>query len=126
MALSLQVQLFGRKDSRDTQKALRFFSERRVPISFVDIARKPPARGELKRFSDRFGAVALIDPDSRAYADQGLRYMQLDEASAFTRICDEPRLLRLPLVRAGNSLSVGLAEAEWRAWLARTDEPPTS
>ena len=32
------VQLFGRKDSRDTQKAIRFFKERRIAISFVDIA----------------------------------------------------------------------------------------
>lgn len=113
----LAVQLFGYRDSRPTQHGIRFFRDRRVALTFVDLDRKPLARGELLRFSQKFGARALIDQESRAFRDVGLGYMQLDEVEAFDRVLTNPRLLRLPLVRAGTRLSFGPAESTWRDWL---------
>ena len=75
------------------------------------------AAGELRRFSDRFGAAALIDQESRAYRESGLGYMRLDSDEAYERVLGNQGLLRLPLVRTGNRLSIGLAEDEWLAWL---------
>ena len=113
----LAVQIFGRRDSRDTQRALRFFAERRVKVSFVDVARKPPATGELRRFADRFGAKVLLDSESRAYRDAGLAYLSMDDDQAFERVLADPRLLKLPLVRAGARVTIGVDEAAWRGWL---------
>jgi arsenate reductase (glutaredoxin) len=111
------VQIFGRRDSRETQKALRFFKERRVPVSFVDVARRPPAPAELRRFSQRFGAAALIDTESRAYGEMGLGYLTMDADEVFERISSDTRLLRLPLIRSGSQLRIGVDEAAWREWL---------
>ena len=113
-----RIQLFGRKDSRDTQRALRFFKERRVEISFVDVKVKPPAAAELRRFARAAGAAALIDTTSRRYAELGLAYMRLDEAETLERVLADPALLRLPLTRAGEEVSVGVDEAAWKRWLA--------
>ncbi|MEP7159149.1 MAG: ArsC/Spx/MgsR family protein [Chloroflexota bacterium] len=111
------VQIFGRRDSRPTQKALRFFRDRRISVVFGDLAVRPIAAGELRRFGDRLGAAALIDQESRAYRESGLGYMRLDSDEAYERVLANQGLLRLPLVRAGNRLSIGLAEDEWLAWL---------
>lgn len=35
------------------------------------------------------------------------------------RLLADPRLLRLPLVRNGNEVTVGLAEETWRSWQLR-------
>lgn len=75
------------------------------------------AVGEMRRFSDRFGAAALIDQESRVFRDSGLGYMRLDSEEAYERILANQALLRLPLVRSANRLSIGLAESEWRDWL---------
>jgi arsenate reductase-like glutaredoxin family protein len=112
-----QVQIFGRKDSRDTQKALRFFKERRVPTSFVDVAIRPPAPGELRRFRERLGAEALLDSSSAAYRDQGIGYLRMDDDEIVARVLEEPRLLRLPLVRFGAHVSVGPDERAWSGWI---------
>lgn len=72
---------------------------------------------ELKRFCDRFGAIKLFDADSRAYRDAGLGYLSMSADGAYEKLLREQRLIRLPLVRAGNRLSVGPSEAEWRDWL---------
>lgn len=90
-------------------------------MTFVDVARKPPAATELRRFAARFGSSSLMDPDSRAYRDAGLAYMSMDEAEEFERALANSRLLRLPLVRAGNRLSIGVDEETWRSWLSLSD-----
>jgi arsenate reductase-like glutaredoxin family protein len=110
--------MFGIVDSRPTQAAQRFFKERRVAITFVDLRRKPIALGELRRFVERLGAVSLLDADGRAYKDLGLAYMRLDDDEIVTRLLANNNLLRLPLVRFGNAFTAGPAEATWKAWIA--------
>jgi arsenate reductase (glutaredoxin) len=113
------IQVFGLEDSQATRGALRFFRERRIVVSFVDLRKKPIAPGELRRFVDRLGAAALLDVDSRAYREAGLAYLTTDTAGVVARILADARLLRLPLVRYGEDVTAGRDEATWKAWLAR-------
>ena len=114
----MEVQIFGLKGSSATRAAERFFKERRVKTHSVDLAARPMSPGELKRFVQKFGLNALLDLEGKTYRDAGLEYMRVSEAGMLERALLEPRLLRLPLVRSGKFLSVGLAEEEWRAWVA--------
>src|SRR5438445_359752 len=43
----MDAQIFGKKDSNETKKALRFFKERRIKVHFVDLDQRPAAAGEL-------------------------------------------------------------------------------
>ena len=108
------VQIFGLESDQATRAAQRFFKERRVPISFVDLQKRPIAAGELRRFAERLGAPALADTDGRAWQDAGLRYMAMDDAELAERLLADQRLLRLPLVRAGTMVSAGRDEAAWK------------
>ena len=56
----MDVQIFGTKSSADTRKALRFFSERRIPTHFVDLNERAASRGELKRFAQKFGVEGWL------------------------------------------------------------------
>ena len=111
------IQVFGRDDSSSTRAALRFFRERRVVVHYVDLRKRPIAAGELQRFTQRFGAAALLDPASRPYRDQGLARLTMDEAGIVRRLLADARLLRLPLTRHGNAVSVGVDETTWAGWL---------
>jgi arsenate reductase-like glutaredoxin family protein len=108
------VQIFGHDRDQGTRAAVRFFKERRFQIHQVDLTRKPIARGELARFVQKLGARALLDETSRAYRDAGLAYMRLDDREIEERLVATPALLRLPLVRVGNDVSVGRDEVAWR------------
>jgi arsenate reductase-like glutaredoxin family protein len=112
--------MFGLVDSRPTQAALRFFKERRVTVTFVDLRRKPISPGELRRFVERLGAAVLLDTDGRQYKDLGLAYMGLGDEEIAERLLANNGLLRLPLVRFGNAFTAGSADATWRSWLAGT------
>lgn len=113
----VNVQIFGVRNSQATRAAERFFKERGIKLHMVDLKQKPFAPGEIKRFIDRFGLAGLLDTEGKAYVDAGLKYLKASEAEMLTRIEKEPKLLRLPLVRAGNRLSVGQDDAAWSAML---------
>jgi len=112
-----EIQVFGRDDSSDTRAALRFFRERRIVVHYAELRKRPIAAGELRRFTERLGARALLDEASRAYSDAGLGYLSLDDAGITARLLADPRLLRLPLVRHGNACTAGRAESTWADWL---------
>ena len=116
------LQIFGLEGDQATRAAVRFFKERRIVVSQVDLRKRPIAAGELRRFVERLGARALLDETSRPYRDAGLGYMQMDDAAIVVRLLADVRLLRLPLVRRGNDVTVGRAEATWAQWVAASRE----
>jgi arsenate reductase (glutaredoxin) len=116
----VNIQIFGVKNSPATRAAERFFKERRIAVHFVDLKLKPMAPGEIKRFVDRFGWTALLDTESAAYIDAGLKYLKLSDSALLERIAREPKLLRAPLIRAANRLAIGHDEDGWKAMLDAT------
>lgn len=116
-AAYVEVQVFGTRKNPDTRKALRFFSERRVRVHFVDLQERPASRGELLRFVQRFGVSALVDHGSARYRALGLDAARYSDDRWIQLLCDEPLVLRQPLARLKHSLSIGLAESEWLSWV---------
>ncbi|HWQ56990.1 MAG TPA: ArsC/Spx/MgsR family protein [Bryobacteraceae bacterium] len=114
----LTIQIFGVRNSHATRAAERFFKERRVPIQSVDLKKKPMSPGEIRRFVQRFGLSGLLDTESNAYIDAGMKYLKLSDSEILGRIERDPQLLRLPLIRAANRLSIGHDEESWKDMLA--------
>lgn len=114
----MQIQIFGVRKSADTRKALRFFAERRIRTHFVDLGEKAASKGELTRFVQRFGVEALLDRESRRFSELGLHSAHYGEPRWFDLLCEEPLLLRMPLVRWEKHLTVGAEEGTWKEWFA--------
>ena len=119
----IQAQIFGFTDCQDTRKAQRFFKERGASVHFVDMKERPAARGELRRFAEKFGAAALIDREGPRFKALGLRVAGDSPERLLERALTEPRLLRTPLVRFGGRVAIGHAPETWQAWVdaARQD-----
>jgi arsenate reductase-like glutaredoxin family protein len=108
----MTIQIFGIKGSQATRAAERFFKERRVPVQFVDLQKKPMAPGEIKRFIDRFTLAALVDREHPS-----IKYLRLSDTELLLKIEQEPKLLHLPLIRSAKHLTIGHDEAGWKAML---------
>ena len=113
----MNVQVFGFKDCQDTRKALRFFSDRRIAVHFVDLKEKPASKGELRRFADKYGASALIDRESPRFKALGLHVSGDSPQRQLDRALTEPRLLKTPLVRIDQRVSLGYMPDEWTTWI---------
>ena len=115
----MDVQIFGVKKNAETRKALRFFAERRVKTHFVDLMERAASRGELTRYAQKFGVPALVDESSKRYLELGLRTARYGDERWLEILIDEPLILKMPLVRHGNALTIGAAETTWKSWLAK-------
>jgi arsenate reductase len=113
----VNIQIFGFKDCQNTRKAQRFFAERRIAVHFVDLDERPAARGELRRFAERFGPAALINKDGARYKALGLRVAGDSPQRLLDRALTEARLLKTPLVRNGGKVTIGHATDDWQAWI---------
>jgi arsenate reductase (glutaredoxin) len=117
-APAMEVQIFGTRKCKDTQKAVRFFKERRVRIHQVDL-------NERRRLSRRAAALRaevraprrLLDREGKRFRDRGLQVAHIPPARILGMLVDDPLLLKTPLVRFGNQLTIGAAEATWREWV---------
>lgn len=112
------MQVFGTQKNQDTRRALRFWSERRVKVHFVDLKERAASKGELQRFAQKFGITALIDRSSKRYAELGLGVARMSDDRWLTQLVDEPLLLSQPLTRWGAKLTLGVDEPEWTRWVA--------
>ena len=54
-----------------------------------------------------------IDPDL------GLRHARMSDETWLVRLAEEPLLLKMPLVRSGSQLTIGLDEVAWKSWIGR-------
>jgi arsenate reductase-like glutaredoxin family protein len=109
----MTIQIFGVKNSQATRAAERFFKERRTPVQFIDLQKKPMSPGEIKRFIDRFTLAALVDRENPS-----IKYLRLSDPELLAKIEHDPKLLHLPLVRSAKLLSIGHDEPAWKSMLA--------
>ena len=114
----MEVQVFGIKKSTETRAALRFFAERRIRVHFVDLKEKAASVGELRRFAQKFGIAALVDRESKRFSELGLRSAILSDDRWLEKLSLEPMLLRMPLVRNQQQLTIGAAQETWTDWYA--------
>ena len=115
----MDVQIFGVNNNADVRKAQRFFKERRANVHFMDFKQRSPSKGELRRFFQKFGEEQLIDRAAKRFKALGLQTAYYGDDRWLEIVCEEPLILRMPLVRRGNDLTVGSAEPTWKEWLAK-------
>ena len=114
----MEVQIFGVRKSPETRAALRFFAERRIKVHFVDLNERAAAVGELRRFAQKFGVATLIDRESRRFGELGLGAARLSDERWLEKLSLEPLLLRMPLIRFQQQLTIGPDQETWNAWYA--------
>ena len=109
----MNIQIFGTKKCRDTQKAERYFKERKIAYHFVDLAQRGLSKGEMDRIKAAVGMENLVNRKSRDYERLNLKYMvhNLEEM-----LLNHPLLLNTPIVRNGARATLGYCPEIWKDW----------
>ncbi len=108
----MNIQIFGKKGF-ETQKAERYFKERRIKYQYIDLNRYGISRGELQSVKNAVGLENLIDekhPDAAL-----LQYLARTE-DKLERILEDPTLLKAPIVRNGKQATAGYQPEIWKTW----------
>ncbi len=111
----MNIQIIGTKKCKETQKAERFFKERRIPYHFRDLTEKGISKGELENITRAVPIEELIDKEGKQFKKRGFEYMVYDIE---TELLEDSLLLKTPIVRNGRLATVGYHPEIWREWVS--------
>ncbi len=109
----MNIQIFGRKKCFDTQKAQRYFKERRIKFQYIDVDRYGMSRGELQSVKNAVGLDNLINTKDEDYPL--IQYLASNEAK-MDKLYEDPYLIKTPVVRNGKQATVGYCPEVWKNW----------
>jgi len=110
----MNIQLFGTKKCKETQKAERYFKERGIPFQFKDLNEKGLAKGELENISRVIPLDDLINRESKRFKDRGMQFMVFDIEE---ELLADPLLLKTPIVRNEKLVTIGYKPTVWKEWI---------
>ena len=110
----MNIQIIGTKKCKETQKAERFFKERRIPYHFRDLSDKGISKGELENISRVIPLDELIDRESKRFKDRGMQFMVYNIEE---ELLEDSLLLKIPIVRNEKLVTVGYQPYDWKKWL---------
>ena len=112
----MNIQIFGTKKSKDSQKAERFFKERGIKFQYVDMKMKGLSKGEFESVRKAVGGLdAMIDRNCK---DKDLLALvtYIAEEDRAEKVLENQSVLLLPIVRNGKQATVGYQPEVWKKW----------
>ena len=113
----MSIQIYAGKKSFDTQKAERYFKERRIPVQMMDLKKHRLGEREIQTMIRAVGLEQLIDREDKKVREHPACYYDR-ESLLIPAIQEAPWLLRSPVVRCGNRVTVGYHPEVWDSWKA--------
>lgn len=110
----MNIQIIGTKKCKDTQKAERFFKERRIHFHFRDLNIKGISRGELNNICRVIPIDELLDKESKQFKKRNLEFMVCNTEN---ELLHDPLLLKTPIVRNDKLVTVGYRPNTWKEWI---------
>lgn len=110
----MNIQIIGTKKCKETQKAVRFFKERRISFHFRDLNEKGITKGELENICRVISVEELIDTEGKRYKERGMQYMKFNIEE---ELLNDPLLLKTPVVRNERLVTVGYKPEIWKDWI---------
>lgn len=111
----MNIQIYCGKKNFDTQKAERYFKERRIPVQLIDLKKHVPGEREIRLILQNVGMEQLIDREDKRVREHPACYYN-QENLVISAIQEAPWLLKTPVVRNGNKITVGYHPEIWEQW----------
>lgn len=113
----MNIQILGTKKCKETQKAERFFKERRIPFHFRDLSEKGIAKGELDNIKRVIPVEDLLDKEGKQFKKRNMEFMvyNLEE-----ELLHNSLLFKTPIVRNGKLVTIGYQPDTWKEWISES------
>ena len=112
----MNIQIYSGKKNFDTQKAERFFKERRIPFQSLDLKKHRLGEREIRLMISAIGLIELIDREDKKVKEHPACYYDR-ESLLIPAIRENPWLLKTPIVRNGNKVTSGYQPEVWESWI---------
>ena len=112
----MNIQIYSGKKNFDTQKAERYFKERRIPVQMLDLKKHPLGEREIRLMIRQIGLENLLDREDKKVREHPACYYN-QESLLIPALGEAPWLLKTPIVRNGTRMTVGYQPEVWDSWI---------
>ena len=112
----MNIQIYYGKKNFDTQKAERYFKERRIPFQALDLKKHRLGEREIRLMISALGMEQVIDRSDKKVKEHPACYYDREDL-LIPAIQEASWLLRVPIVRNGNQVTAGYRPEVWDKWL---------
>lgn len=111
----MNIQIYGFKKCFDTQKAERYFKERKIKYQYIDLAKYGLSKGELASVVKAVGLNNLFNSDVKEYKILNLHIIGTPSMREEI-LYKNPKLYKTPIIRNGKLATVGNQPEVWNGW----------
>ncbi len=111
----MNIQIYAAKKNFDVQKAERYFKERRIPFQSLDLKKHRLGEREIRLMLNTAGMENLLDREDKRVKEHPACYYDRAEL-LIPAIQENPWLLKTPIVRNGNQITIGFRPEIWDLW----------
>ena len=112
----MSIQMYISKKNFEVQKADRFFKERRIQIQVMDLKKHKLGEREVQTMIRACGLENILDREDKKVKEHPACYYDR-ESLLIPAIMETPWLLKSPILRNGNKVTVGYQPEIWSEWL---------
>lgn len=110
----MNIQIFGAKGF-ETQKAERYFKERKISYQSIDLYKYGLSKGEFDSVKAAVGIKDLINVSSKEYVSLNMQKLGIGKVAEDV-LFKNPKLYNSPIVRYGRKATVGYKPEIWEEW----------
>jgi arsenate reductase-like glutaredoxin family protein len=112
----MNIQIYGSSKCFDTKKAERYFKERGIKFQSIDVAKFGMSKGEFNNIKQAVGGMdKLLDSASKEKDLLALlKYLSPEDQE--TKLLENPKLFKTPIVRNKKQATVGYQVEVWKTW----------
>ena len=111
----MNIQIYFQTKNFDVQKAERYFKERRIAYTLVDLSRHKLGLREIRLFAQQIGIRSLVDTEGKLYKTHYIRNLT-GEGPIMDALVETPALMKTPIVRNGQRVTQGYCPDVWQTW----------
>ena len=115
------MEFYGYKKCSTCRNAHKYLAERNHRVEFQDFVANPPSREQLQRWIELKGEGVLpfLNQKGTRFRELGLKDKSLSDGEWLNLLCADGKLLKRPVLIAGNDVVVGFDKARYDELLAR-------
>jgi arsenate reductase len=110
----MNIQIYGAKGF-DTQKAERYFKERKISYQYIDLYKYGLSKGEFESVKTAVGLGNMINTNCREFTSLNMRNLGTGKVAEEV-LYKNPKLYNSPIVRNGRKATVGYRPDIWSEW----------
>ena len=108
------MKIYGIPNCGSVKKALDFVKATGAEFEFVDFKKTKPSKLQIESWAKAVTMDKLFNTKGTKYRSSGLDYKNMSESEKLEALCEEPTMIKRPVIQHKNKVVIGFDEESYK------------